>query len=186
MDNKIIRAAMENKIVKQAMNNKIVRESLIIVLLLIVIMFTMGILFYDSTPINNQKITSIKYETAQNVNDVIKEIQQNSAVQTNDNSFLLKSYSVNANDLNDYASDNSYESGKKDPFAENSESIEQKITTTYKEANVNNSQSKTQLTEQISNQPKNTEKNTTEKNTNTNKKESSLTTGTFFEKENSK
>lgn len=202
MDNKMIRATMESKIVKEAMNNKILRETLIIVLLLIVIMFTMGILFYDSTPASNEKIISVKYETDQSVNEVIAEIKENSAVQSEESSSLLKSYSVNANDLNFYASDNSYESGKKDPFAENSETIEQTITTTFKGADANNSQSKKQFTENNSNTQKNVEKNnsinkitnsvknsekkSTQKNTNSVKKESSSTTGTFFEKENSK
>ena len=202
MDNKIIRATMESKIVKEAMNNKILRETLIIVLLLIVIMFTMGILFYDSTPVSNEKIISVKYETDQSVNEVIAEIKENSAVQSEDSSSLLKSYSVNENDLNFYASDNSYESGKKDPFAENSETIEQKITTTFKGADVNNSQAQKQFTtnnsntqknveknnsiNKITNTVKNSEKNLIQKNTNSVKKESSSTTGTFFEKENSK
>ena len=201
MDNKIIRAVMENKVVKEAMNNKIVRESLIIILLLIVIMFTMGILFYDSTLASNEKITSVKYETDQSVNEVIAEIQENTAVQAEGSNSLLKSYSVNSNDLNYFASDNSYESGKKDPFAENSEAIKQTITTTYKEANINNSQSKNQYTEantsknkvennsvnktNSTNTIKNNQTSSLEKHTNANKKESS-TAGTFFEKENSK
>jgi len=207
-DNKIVRSVIDNENVQKMMNHKIVRESFIIILLFIVIIFAIGILFYDSIPASQEQITSVQYSTEQNVNDVLNEIQANSGVKSNSSSSLLKSYSVNANDLNYFASDKSYESGKKDPFAENSETVEQVVTTTSKGGNVSNSQSANKYVENpfnntqkntvtnttVANKTENKEKNvvkndkvnTEVKNTIENKTESSSTTGTFFEKENSK
>lgn len=201
-NNKIVQSIINNEKLQNVMNHKMVRESLIIILLFIVILFAIGILFYDAIPASQEQITSVQYSTEQNVNDVLQEIQANSGVKNNNSSSLLKSYSVNANDLNFFASDKSYESGKKDPFAENSETVEQVVTTTSKGGNVSNSQSANKYVENPFNNniQKNTVTNTTvvNKETNivkndktnletiTNKTESSSTTGTFFEKENSK
>ena len=125
------------------MNNKIVKEVFIIVLLFIVIMFCLGILFYDSMSVNTKDIVSVKYQTSDSVNGVLTEIQDNSGVdvkkQTSNS--ILQSYSIDADDLKLYAEDNSYESGKKDPFAETSETIDERVTTTTKPGTATTSQS---------------------------------------------
>lgn len=172
------------------MNSKIAKEILIIVLLFMVIMFMIGILFYDCISSNNEEIASIDYTTDETVNNVLEEIESNSGVDVKNetSNSLLKSYSINANDLSTYASENSYESGKKDPFAEYAEPIEESVVTTTKGAEVNNSQNSNPIqTEESVNSKSNTVTNTTITNTSVNNKtESSTTSGTFFENKNSK
>lgn len=180
------------------MNNKIVKEAFIILLLFIVIMFCLGILFYDSMSVDTDDIVSVKYETSENVNTVLTEIQNNSGVdvtkQTSNS--VLQSYSIGAEDLTVYAADNSYESGKKDPFAETSESVEEVITTTTKKGTTTNSQTSNPVeienkvventvkeenkSTKVTSTVQNTVKNTVSKE----KVESSV--GTFFEDKNSK
>lgn len=184
------------------MNNKIVREAFIIILLFIVIMFCLGILFYDSMSVDTEDIVSVKYTTSNNVNEVLTEIQNNSGVDVKKqtSNAILQSYSIDAEDLTVYASENSYESGKKDPFSETSETIDEIVTTTYKPGTATNSQASNPVIttneievkkqEQVSEKTKETNtvkevvKNTVQNKISNEKKESSV--GTFFEKKNSK
>jgi len=115
------------------------------------------------------EVVSIEYETDSTVNEVLAEIQENSGVDlknTSSNS-LLKSYSINEEDLTIYASDNSYESGKKDPFAESSETIEEHTTTTVQTGTATQTQTSNPIknTNTVSNQ---TSTVTTNSNKNTN------------------
>lgn len=111
------------------MNKKLVKELFIIALLSIVVIFILGILFYDYIPID-QKITSVKYVADENVVSTIDEIKSNSGedITQDKNDSLLQSYTIDKDDLSGYASDNSYESGKVDPFAEDSEPVDEKVT----------------------------------------------------------
>lgn len=171
------------------MNSKIAKEALIIVLLALVIMFVLGILFYDCISSNNEEIVSIEYTTDESVNNVLEEIEYNSGVDVKNetSNSLLKSYSISANDLSTYASENSYESGKKDPFAESSESVEEVVTTTTTEAEVNNSQNSNPISTESNESKTDTVSNTTVTNSvSNNTTESSSNTGTFFENKNSK
>jgi flagellar basal body-associated protein FliL len=156
------------------MNSKFAKELFIILLLVIVIMFTIGVLFYDCLPISSERIKSAQYQANDEVKQTLNEVQENSGINgtTEDNS-LLKSYSIDKNDLNAYASDKSYESGKKDPFAETSEPVEEIVTTTTTGATTNNSQSANPMT--------NTDITDNLQSTNP-----TSNTGTFFENENSK
>ena len=111
------------------MNKKLVKELFIIALLSVVVIFILGILFYDYIPID-QKITSVKYVADENVVSTIDEIKSNSGedITQDKNDSLLQSYTIDKDDLSGYASDNSYESGKVDPFAEDSEPVDEKVT----------------------------------------------------------
>lgn len=178
------------------MNSKVLKELFIIILLLMVILFVLGILFYDYIPKGNELINSPKYVADEDVLSTIDEIKANSGdnITEEKNNSLIKSYSIDKNDLTEYASDKSYESGKKDPFAEVSEPVEETVTTQKTGATTNNSQTsnpiKTDETKENKNQSvsnkveaknnttKESEKNTVEK--------TNSTTGTFFEKKNSK
>lgn len=124
------------------MSNKILREILIIALLFLVIMFTLGILFYDYIPTDSGTITSVKYVADENVEHVLNEIQTNSGIdiKSQNTDSPLKSYTIDANDLNIYASEKYYESGKKDPFAEYSEPIEETVRTTKAGITASNTQ----------------------------------------------
>lgn len=132
------------------MNNKIVKEVFIILLLCIVIIFTLGLLFYDCIPQKNEKIESAEYVPSKNVTETIEEINANNGanVMKDNNGSLLKSYSIGKDDLTEFASENYYESGKKDPFAEYSTPVEDEIVKTVTtNVNVNNVQSDNQLNE---------------------------------------
>lgn len=124
------------------MNNKMLRESLIIFLLVAVIIFSLGILLYDYIPTTKEEISSVEYVTDENVEQVLNEIQTNSGIDIKSDVIdsPLKSYTITPEELNVYASEKYYESGKKDPFAEYSDPIEETVRTTVTSGNSNNSQ----------------------------------------------
>lgn len=124
------------------MSNKIFKEGIIIFLLIVVIVFTMGILFYDLITEDVEDIVQTQYANSKAVEEVLKDIEDKGGkeVKPNTSDSLLKSYSITADDLNGFASDNYYESGKKDPFAESSEKIDEHITTTVQTGTATNSQ----------------------------------------------
>lgn len=200
------------------MKSKFVKEAIIIFLLLVVIVFAIGILFYDSITENVKDIASVQYVTSDATNEVLEQIEETSgeSVKTSNKDSLLKSYSINADDLSGYASENYYESGKKDPFAETSETIDEYKTTTSSPGTATQSQTSNPLqnvtkenkvSNTVSNKTSNTTNTTnsvklntgnTVKNTvSTNKtntvvnsvtkdKTESSSVGTFFEDKNSK
>lgn len=165
------------------MNKKLVKELFIIALLSIVVIFILGILFYDYIPID-QKITSVKYVADENVVSTIDEIKSNSGedITQDKNDSLLQSYTIDKDDLSGYASDNSYESGKVDPFAEDSEPVDEKvtmhkvngITTNSQNANVKNTVKKEtvkNIVNTVVNKTNTTNTTNTSKTTNTAKNE---------------
>ena len=164
------------------MKSKILKEVFIIILLVIVIVFTLGILFYDSISIGSKPVSSIQYEASQEVEEVLNEIQESSGTDINEKDSLLKSYTINKDDLNVYANENYYESGKKDPFAENSEDVEVEETTTTTSTNKNNTESNNTYIANEETESSNINEN---KVTNETSKNGS-TTGTFFENKSSK
>lgn len=114
------------------MNKKMLKEAIIIILLLLVIIFAMGVLFYDSITENADVISNADYETSEAVKEVLKQIEDNEGendIKESASTSLLKSYSIDAEDLSNFASGNYYESGKKDPFAESEETIKERTTT---------------------------------------------------------
>lgn len=198
------------------MNGKFAKEIFIMVLLFIVVMFTIGILFYEFMPSNDEKLSSIEYLQSDDVRATLAEIQANTGVDNSGDSTnsLLKSYSVNKDDLSGYQSENYYESGKKDPFAEYSERVEDEVVsvnnvskepentaviepTTKPDTSNNNSNTNSAIkptnTTVASTQEKDNQTNTIKNN---NKEPQSTNTvvstpgkpqeGTYFEKPNSK
>ena len=159
------------------MKSKILKEVFIIILLVIVIVFTLGILFYDSISIGSKPVSSVQYEASSEVEEVLNEIQESSGTDINEKDSLLKSYTINKDDLNVYANENYYESGKKDPFAENSEDVEVEETTTTTSTNKNNTESNNTYIANEETESSNINEN---KVTNETSKNGS-TTGTFFE-----
>lgn len=124
------------------MSRKIFKEGIIIFLLIVVIVFTMGILFYDLITEDVEDIVQTQYANSKVVEEVLKDIDNKGGkeVKPNTSDSLLKSYSITADDLTGFASDNYYESGKKDPFAESSEKIDEHVTTTVQTGTATNSQ----------------------------------------------
>ncbi len=124
------------------MSNKIFKEAIIIFLLIVVIVFAMRILFYDSITEDVNDIIQTQYATSDDVEEVLNDINEKGGneVKPNTSDSLLKSYSITAEDLTGFATDKYYESGKKDPFAESSEKIDEHITTTVQTGTATNSQ----------------------------------------------
>ncbi len=180
----------------------ILREIAIILLLLVVIIFAFIILFYDSVSVTNAAISSINYETSKPVSNALQEINNKSGMSEESSDEVLKSYSIGEADLAAYESDDSYSSGKVDPFSEEA-SPEEAVTIT---ANTNTEIQKSE----VSATPENTKEsqnivapsattvetneetknvtntvNTTE-NKATNTSANTSTPGKYFEKKNSK
>lgn len=93
------------------MNKKFAKEALIIVLLFMVIMFTIGVLFYDCLPIGGDRIKSVEYNPDESVKQALKEVQtkegESDSLVENDNTDKVE---------NTEEANQTYESGKKDPF----------------------------------------------------------------------
>ena len=106
----------------------LVKEIFIGVLLLMVVVFTLGILFYDSMPNNKATSTSITYTADSKVTTTIQQIAEEKAnSEATDYSCnssgldigsVLAYYSIVSTDLSEFASRKTYESGKVDPFAD--------------------------------------------------------------------
>lgn len=152
------------------MNKKLVKELFIIALLVVVVAFILGILFYDYIPVD-QKITSVKYVADENVVSTMEAIKSSSGddISKEDEDSLLQSYSIDKDDLSGYESDNLYDSGKADPFSEDAEPVDDKVVTQSVNATSNKAQNGNVKNTVANNTAVNTVKNTTkDKNTVTN------------------
>lgn len=193
------------------MNTKLIKEIFIYILLFMVIIFTIGLLFYDCIPQNSESIESVQYAADKEVAEALQQIKANSGLNATEDSkdSLLKSYSIGKEDLSEFASENYYESGKKDPFAEYTTPVEEEVVKTVTTTgSVNNVQADNKVqdtkgtatntvTNTVTNTAANTvantisststsnNKNETAKNT-TKEEVKESSTGTYFEKKNSK
>lgn len=122
------------------MNSKVAKELLIIVLLFAVILFTISILFYDCLPFSEDRVKSIEYQADEKVKATIEEVKEKSTITAEESNKSLKTYSVDKADLTAYSGED-YEAGKKDPFAEVSEPIEEVVTTESTEGETSKSNS---------------------------------------------
>lgn len=190
------------------MNRKIKKEFILLILIILVVAFILGILFYDVLP-TDEAIVSKEYEFGENIIATLDEINATNSDLGVEEDSVLKSYNVTQEDLNEYTSANSYERGKKDPFAESADPVDESmVVTKTKEAERNVSHSN-QTEEKTSTQDavntltemnivSNTTNtvNTTKEETKTEKVandkventtvKNEVTTGRFFEKPNSK
>lgn len=170
--------------------SKVVRELFIIILLCMIVIFTIGLLFYDCIPHKNEKIQSIEYVADENVTNTIEQIEVNGGSDTTKDKedSLLKSYSIGKDDLTEFASENSYETGKKDPFAEYSNTVEEEVIKTVTSVNPTNNVQTNNKVEKTKNTISNTsvanEENKLQNTTKEKVKESSE--GKYTEKKNSK
>ena len=104
----------------------LVKELFIGVMLLMIVVFTLGIIFYDSMPNNKLAPTSITYTADATVTSTIQQIAEeksknNTTSSSNTSSGIdfgsvIASYSIGSTDLSIYESRKNYESGKSDPF----------------------------------------------------------------------
>ncbi len=122
----------------------LVKELFIGVMLLMIVVFTLGIIFYDSMPNNKLAPTSITYTADATVTSTIQQISEeksknNTTSSSNTSSgtdfgSVIASYSIGSTDLSIYESRKNYESGKSDPFEDYVEE-----TTDDEDGNNNNS-----------------------------------------------
>ena len=147
------------------------KELFIMALLLMVVVFMIGMVFYQYMPNNKTVPEPITYSADSSTTSVLQEISASDSYSTdsNDSSVqdVIKSYSIGTTELTTAAAKQTYVSGKTDPFAE----------AVVSDANTENS---------------NTVDNGTQGNTTsapaqtTPEKADSNSTGTFFEQKGSK
>lgn len=142
------------------------KELFIMALLIMIVVFMVGIIFYEYMPNNKTVPEPITYSTASTTTAVLQEIaatasDTSSSSDSIETQSIIKSYSIGTKELSTAASKQSYTSGKTDPFAE--------YTGTTNTTNGNT-----------------TDTNTTTTTTTQGNSSNSSSTGTFFEKSNSK
>lgn len=168
----------------------LVKELFIGVLLLMVVIFTLGILFYDSMPNNKATPTSITYTADTAVTTTIQQISEEKANSTSNSSSssdssglnigsVIASYSIGSTDLSTYAQRKTYESGKVDPFEDYKEETNTDGNTTGDNNNSTGNNS--------SNSNGNSSSNSNNGNSNNNaSSKNNSSTGKLFENKNSK
>ena len=143
----------------------ITKELFIMALLIMIVVFMIGMIFYKYMPNNKTVPEPITYTAESSTTAVLQEISASTSYSYSDSDTevedVIKSYSVGPTELSVAASKRSYVSGKTDPFAE------------YKEADPNSVNSNTAV-------------NTTVTNQNSTNNTKSNSAGTFFEKSDSK
>lgn len=154
------------------MDKSFIKELFIIMLLLVVVIFTLAILFYDSLNVDVEKIEAVDDISSQNIDKMMEEVK----VEKNTDSNSTEKYTrrVTKEEIDEYFKENSYDTGKKNPFAETSD-------TKIKNAEIDSKNSTTANTT-IQNA---TTANSTTTNTVTNTTKQD-TTGRFFENKTSK
>ena len=143
----------------------VAKELFIMALLIMIVVFMIGMIFYKYMPNNKTVPEPVTYTADSTTKAVLQEIAIISSESTEGSSeteSIIKSYSIGQKELSNAAARKSYTSGKTDPFAEY-KAEEPNSNTTTQNGTVNNSGSTTQGTTQ-----------------------NSSSIGTFFENKNSK
>lgn len=174
------------------MGGKIFKELIIFVLLVLVVLFTLSMVFYDFFH-NTQELPKIKeYIADSNVKATLQEIDANNE-EKDESESLLKSYEIVNADLKIYQSDGSYDKGNANPFGgyQTRASMEYEAGIGKQEENDDGNTTTTKTSSTTSS----TKTSTTTTNTTSTKSSSSTTTtttntsstqGTLFEEPNSK
>lgn len=132
------------------MIKSILKEIIIVLLLCAIILFVLGILFYDYNPINKVVPNKIAYSVPENIKNELEENVQNTLSVEN------KVYTIEGSDLNIYKKSKAYNPSKENPFA----------STSSEDANTTNNTLKTNTnSEQGKNTANGTKTNTSTTNT---------------------
>ena len=132
------------------MIKSILKEIIIVLLLCAIILFVLGILFYDYNPINKVVPNKIAYSVPENIKNELEENVQNTLSVEN------KVYTIEGSDLNIYKKSKAYNPSKENPFA----------STSTEESNTTNNTVKTNTnSEQGENTANGTKTNTSTTNT---------------------
>ena len=117
------------------MIKSILKELIIVLLLCAIILFVLGILFYDYNPINKVVPNKIAYSVPENIKNELEENVQNTLSVEN------KVYTIEGSDLNIYKKSKAYNPSKENPFASTSSEDENTTNNTLK-TNTNSEQGK--------------------------------------------
>lgn len=134
------------------MIKSIIKETIIVLLLCAIILFVLGILFYDYNPINKVVPNKIAYSAPENIKNELEENVQNTLSVEN------KIYTVEGSDLNVYKKSKTYNPSKENPFASTS-SESGNITSSGNEIKTNANTTGNNNTEDISGTKTNTSGN---------------------------
>lgn len=118
------------------MIKSILKEIIIVLLLCAIILFVLGILFYDYNPINKVVPNKIAYTVPENVRNELQENVQNTLSVEN------KVYTIEGSDLNIYKKSKTYNPSKENPFASTS-TEESNVTTSGNTIKTNDNAQKT-------------------------------------------
>ncbi len=104
---------------------KVAKEIFIMALLLMIVVFMIGLVFYEYMPNNKVVPDAASYSADSSTTSILQEIAATTANSGDDTDgssgigdTLLQSYSIGSDDLSTAASKHSYTSGKTNPFAE--------------------------------------------------------------------
>ena len=142
----------------------VLKETCIMILLCATIALILAVFFYDYIPINKEVPTPVAYSMPEELTEVKEELQNSIS---NANEKVVLTYEIDESDLAGYKQTKTYDAGKANPFEAYSED-------TSAENNNNNNGSDT------------TDNNNSETSTTNNNKTNSNSTGTLFEKGNTK
>lgn len=96
------------------MIKSILKEIIIVLLLCAIILFVLGVLFYDYNPISKVVPNKIAYSVPENIKNELEENVQNTLSVEN------KVYTIEGSDLNIYKKSKTYNPSKENPFASTS------------------------------------------------------------------
>lgn len=116
------------------MVKSVFKEIIIILLLLLIIILLLGILFYDYMP-NSKTVPAKVQEYA--LDEVIQE-ELNKELNDMESEEIVKTYQLDAVDIQNYERTNEYDKGKVNPFAVYSKEAENTNTDTENNTNTNN------------------------------------------------
>ena len=110
----------------------VIKEIFIGLLLLLIVILSLGVLFYESIPNTEENMTSVSYSPDSTVTKTLQTIsaekekseEDKTAGESTNFGANLVSYRIGINDLERYEERKTYESGKLDPFEDYSEDAE--------------------------------------------------------------
>lgn len=105
-----------------------IKESMVLIIIFLIILFTIIMLFYDCLPFSQDRVKSVEYEATEKIKTIMEDVETRSVVKKEGEAQTLKIYSVDKSDLTVHSGEG-YETGKKDPFAEVSDTVDEVITT---------------------------------------------------------
>lgn len=143
----------------------VLKETFIMLMLCAVIALILAVFFYDYIPINKVVPEPIAYSMPEELTEVKEELQNSI---TNANEKVVMTYEIDEADLAGYKQTKTYDAGKANPFEAYSE------------------ETATEQTEDNNNSTNTTENNSSGTATTSENKTNSNSTGTLFEKGNTK